>query len=102
MPTPRVKGHVLSLPLLHASRSISSVADAAEIAGTAGFTATAGPYCLFCGNCVVGLPDVTSVSLPYGVAPASEPAESATTVASTPSVSVLVISPSPLLADWPA
>src|SRR5919199_343910 len=70
-PTPAVNGHVTSLRLLHASRSISSFTPAAAIEGTAGFTATAGSFCLFCGKGVVGLPTVTRVSLVYGVAPAS-------------------------------
>ena len=62
-PMPVVNGHVLSVRLLHASRSISSFEPAAAIVGTAGFTATAGSFCLFCANGDIGLPTVTSVSL---------------------------------------
>ena len=50
--------------------SISSLTPAAAIAGAIGFTATAGSFCLFCENGVGGLLLVTSVSLPFAVAPA--------------------------------
>src|SRR3954464_7548619 len=70
VPTPVVNGHVTSLRLLQASRSISSFAPAAAIDGMSGLTATAGSFCLFCGNGFVGLPELTRVSPPLGVAPA--------------------------------
>src|SRR5262249_43306227 len=68
---PAVNGHVLSFRLLQASRSTSSFTPAATIDGANGLIATAGSFCLFCGNVVDGLPLVTSVSDPYGVAAAS-------------------------------
>src|SRR4029453_9383661 len=74
---PGVNGHVLSSRLLHASMSISSLAPAAAMLGSAGFTATAGSFCLFCGNGVDGLPIVTNVSSAFGVA-AATPTTSAT------------------------
>src|SRR6266511_1728564 len=71
-PMPAVNGHVTSVRLLHASRSISSFTPAAAMVGTNGLTATAGSFCLFCGNGVDGLPTVgTWVSLLYGVAAAT-------------------------------
>src|ERR671933_1014588 len=85
VPTPGVNGQVTSLRLLHASRSISSLAPAAAMLGSIGFTATAGSFCLFCGNGVDGLPTVTSVSEPFGVAAATP-----TTSASAPSAAAIV------------
>src|ERR687888_705749 len=84
MPTPTVNGQVTSLRLLQASRSTSSFTPAAAIDGSIGFTATAGSFCLFCGNGVDGLPTVTSVSDPLGVAAATP-----TTAASAPSATAI-------------
>src|SRR5213592_2480541 len=84
-----VNGQVLSSRLLHASRSISSFTPAAAIDGAIGLTATAGSFCLFCANVVVGLAFVTSVSDPYGVAaasPATTPTARATAAAVTMSL----------------
>src|ERR671936_1908504 len=92
---PAVKGHVLSFRLLQASMSTSSFTPAAAIDGSIGFTATAGSFCLFCENGVDGLPTVTSVSEPLGVAPTTP-----TTSASAPSAaanaarSLCMLSPS--------
>src|ERR671924_1572452 len=83
---PGVNGHVTSLRLLQASRSTSSLAPAAAIDGSIGFTATAGSFCLFCGNGVDGLPTVTSVSEPLGVAAATP-----TTSASAPSAATVAV-----------
>src|SRR6266511_4944263 len=70
-PMPAVNGHVTSDRLLQASRSSSSFAPAAAMVGTYGFTATAGSFCLFCGNGAGWLPMVTSVSPAFGVAAAT-------------------------------
>src|ERR687888_1950549 len=95
---PGVNGQVLSFRLLHASRSISSFTPAAAMLGSAGFTATAGSFCLFCGNGVDtydGLPTVTSVSAPFGVA-AATPATSATalTASAVAAMNLLISHPS--------
>src|ERR687885_2080806 len=92
-PTPAVNGQVTSLRLLQASRSISSFTPAAAIAGSAGLTTAAGSFCLFCGNGVGGLPIVTSVSEPLGVAPASATTTSAAAAASAAVTSTFLISP---------
>src|SRR5437868_6007691 len=71
VPTPNVNGHVTSLRLLHASRSISSFAPAATMFGAAGLIATAGSFCLFCGNGVPMFPTVTRASELNAPAPAA-------------------------------
>src|SRR2546425_11955651 len=77
-PTPPVNGHVLSVPALHASRSMLSFAPAASTFGCAASTASAGSFCLFCENGPEGLPTLTRGSLPFA-APAT-----ATTDAASP------------------
>src|SRR5438093_7256986 len=62
VPTSGVNGHVLSSPALHASRSMLSFAPAARIVGLFASIATAGSFCLFCENGLVGLPTLTRVS----------------------------------------
>src|SRR6266550_7582312 len=71
-PTPGVNGQVLSAPALQPSMSMLSFAPAATMFGWAASMATAGSFCLFCENGVVGLPTVTSMS-PPGWAFAVEP-----------------------------
>ena len=61
VPTSGVNGHVVSFPALHGSRSMLSLAPAARIVGSFASIATAGSFCLFCGNGVLG-PAVTSDS----------------------------------------
>jgi hypothetical protein len=61
-PTPGVNGHVLSVPALQASMSISSFAPAARTFGWLASTATAGSFCLFWENGPAGLPLNTRVS----------------------------------------
>src|SRR5919206_3437844 len=61
-PTPSVNGQSLSGPALQASMSMLSFAPAATTFVATGLTATAGSFCLFCENGVVGLPTVTSAS----------------------------------------
>ena len=56
---PSVNGQVLSAAALHASMSISSFAPAARMFGWLASTASAGSFCLFSENGVVGLPLVT-------------------------------------------
>src|SRR3954454_22800903 len=93
---PVVNGHVVSLRLLHASRSISSLEPAATMVGTYGLTATAGSFCLFCENGDGGLPVVTRVSSVVAVAPATPTANATAINATLNSVSVgetLLISP---------
>src|SRR5436190_4985775 len=70
---PGVKGQVLSSRLLHASMSISSLTPAAAMLGSFGFTATAGSFCLLWENGDGGLPTVTNVSDPFGVAADTPP-----------------------------
>src|SRR5215217_6006044 len=65
VPTPGVNGQVVSSPALHASMSISSLAPAAKMLGWAWSTATAGSFCLFWENGLVGLPTETRVSPPW-------------------------------------
>jgi hypothetical protein len=64
VPTPGVNGHVLSVPALHASMSISSFAPAAKMFGWFASAASAGSFCLFCENGVdrLWLPTFTKVS----------------------------------------
>jgi hypothetical protein len=62
LPTPGVKGQVVSLPALQASMSISSFEPAARIFGWFASTAKAGSFCLFCEKGLAGLPTLTSVS----------------------------------------
>src|SRR6478609_6670054 len=62
LPTPGVNGHVLSVPALHASMSISSLEPATSTLGCSASIATAGSFCLFCENGVNGLPTVTRLS----------------------------------------
>src|SRR5919197_5899083 len=62
-PTPGVKGQVVSSPALQASMSISSLAPAARTFGWFASTASAGSFCLFCANGVVGLLSVTNASV---------------------------------------
>src|SRR3954471_19674594 len=93
---PVVNGHVVSLRLLHASRSISSLEPAATMSGTNGLTATAGSFCLFCEDGDGGLPLVTRVSSVVAVAPAIPTANATAINATLNSVSVgesLLISP---------
>src|SRR5436190_22206530 len=59
---PGVNGQVVSLPALHASRSMLSFAPAARMFGWFASIATAGSFCLFCENGLVGLPMLTRVS----------------------------------------
>src|SRR6476469_11108718 len=59
---PGVNGHVVSFPALYASRSMLSFAPAARMFGWFASIATAGSFCLFCENGLVGLPMVTRVS----------------------------------------
>src|SRR5712692_370511 len=58
-PTPCVNGQLLPA---QGARSISSFEPAAKMVGSLAATASAGSFCLFCGNGVEGLPTVTSVS----------------------------------------
>src|SRR5579859_4144132 len=67
-PIPGVNGHVVSLPALQASSSISSLEPAARIAGSFALTAIAGSFCLFWENGVGGLPLLTSTSPPTAAA----------------------------------
>ena len=90
---PGVNGHVLSFRLLHASRSISSFTPAAAMLRSAGLTATAGSFCLFCGNGVVGLPTVIRVSAPFGVAAATPTTSASALTASAVAAINLLISP---------
>src|SRR4029453_8143685 len=84
VPTPGVNGQVVSSPALHASRSMLSFAPAAKTLGWAWSTATAGSFCLFCENGLVGLPTVPTVS-PPGVAEATTgKTRAATTTPTTP------------------
>src|SRR5881397_34356 len=62
VPMPGVNGHVVSFPALHASRSMLSLAPAARMFGWFASIATAGSFCLFCENGVLGLPTLTRVS----------------------------------------
>ena len=93
MPTPAVNGQVVGLPALQASSSISSLAPAAAIDGSIGLTATAGSFCLFCENGDGGLPTVTFVSLPGGVAAATATGISTATETSSAARSSRFISP---------
>ena len=52
-----MNGQSLSGPALQASMSMLSLAPAASTAGWAGSTATAGSFCLFCENGLVGTAD---------------------------------------------
>jgi hypothetical protein len=61
-PTPGVNGQVVGSPASQDSRSMLSLAPAARTRGSAGFTATAGSFCLFWEKMVSLLPTVTSVS----------------------------------------
>src|SRR6266508_6359525 len=61
-PTPSVKGQVLSVPALQASRSMLSFAPAARTPGWLASIATAGSFCLLGENGDTGLPTVTRVS----------------------------------------
>src|SRR5215212_11479151 len=82
-PTPGVNGQVVSSPALHASMSISSLAPAAKMLGWAWSTATAGSFCLFWENGLVGLPTDTRVSPPW-VAEATTGMTRAATKATNP------------------
>ena len=62
VPTPGVNGQVVSLPALHASRSMLSLAPAARMFGWFASIATAGSFCLFSENGLGGLPTLTLVS----------------------------------------
>src|SRR5512140_1793033 len=62
VPTPGVKGQVLSAAGLQPSMSISSLEPAARMLGWLASTARAGSFCLFCEKGVGGLPKETSVS----------------------------------------
>jgi len=90
---PGVNWHVLSSRLLHASISISSLTPAAAMVGSAGFTVTAGSFCLFCENGVDGLPTVTSVSAPFGVAAATPTTRATALTTSAVAAKNLLISP---------
>src|SRR5215216_2415441 len=83
VPTPGVNGQVVSSPALHASMSISSLAPAARMLGWAWSTATAGSFCLFWENGLVGLPTDTRVSPPW-VAEATTGMTRAATKATNP------------------
>ena len=61
-PTPSVNGQVLSGPALQASMSMLSLAPATATLVWLGSMATAGSFCLFCENGLVGLPMLTRVS----------------------------------------
>src|SRR5436190_21486939 len=87
-PTPVVNGHVVSLRLLQASMSTSSLTPAAAMLGMYGLTATAGSFCLFCENGDGGLPLVTRVSSVVAVAPATPTANATAINATLKSVSV--------------
>src|SRR5829696_9073512 len=82
-PTPGVNGQVVSSPALHASRSMLSLAPAAKTLGWFWSTATAGSFCLFWENGLVGLPTDTSVSPPW-VAEATAGLTNPATKASSP------------------
>ena len=58
-PTPELNGQLFGSPAAQVSMSISSFAPAASTFGCAGSMATAGSFCLFCENGVLGLPTVT-------------------------------------------
>src|SRR5205814_5153817 len=62
VPTPGVKGQVVSSPALQASKSILSFAPAARISEGFASTARPGSFCLFCENGLAGLPTLTRVS----------------------------------------
>src|SRR3954471_1494279 len=76
---PAVNGHVVSLPALHASSSISSLAPATMTFGAWASTARAGSFCLFCENGPDGLPLLTRVSPPAATAVADASAITAPT-----------------------
>src|SRR5438132_13649772 len=59
-PTPAVNGHVVSLPALHASMSISSFEPATRMFGCDALTASPRSFCLFSDNWAGGLPTFTS------------------------------------------
>jgi hypothetical protein len=67
VPTPGVNGQgdssVAKIVVPHGAMSISSFAPAARMLGLEASIATAGSFCLFCGNVVSGLPTVTRASV---------------------------------------
>src|ERR671933_2799588 len=92
-PTPGVNGHVLSVRLLQDSRSISSFTPAATMFGAIGLIATAGSFCLFCGNGDAGLPTVTSVSPPWVASAAGTKSTAAATATAANQLNDRFISP---------
>src|SRR5215471_2510851 len=80
MPTPAVNGQLpgpLGVLLKHGCRSSSSFTPAISTEPSNGARAIAGSFCLFWGNGVVALPEVTSAS----AKPSAGPAASATAAA---------------------
>src|SRR5215208_3455010 len=88
VPTPGVNGHgdssVANTVVPHGAMSISSFAPAASVLGRDASIATAGSFCLFRGNGVVGLPTVTRASVAAAAATAKTSAMSPRTATVQP------------------